>query len=110
LRPEPHDEHHRLCIRFAKNLVADVDAVGASGTGRLVGDGWHGVSSRRFSRHFLAVILELYDTVCRVAEGNLAVTASACPDRQTLTVPSQGCGMAKKKGTYAPHVEEDADG
>jgi hypothetical protein len=27
-----------------------------------------------------------------------------------LTVPSQGCGMAKKKGTHAPHVEEDADG
>jgi len=58
----------------------------------------------------LVVALELYRTVCRAAEGNLAVTASACPDRQTLTVPSQGYGMAEKKGTHAPHVEEDADG
>jgi hypothetical protein len=95
-----------------------------------MGDGQHGVSSRRFLRMirksghriFLATnakrlrgdhaqpriwsaivaLLELYDTVCGAAEGNLAVAASACPDREALTVPSQGCRMAKKKGTLAP--------
>jgi hypothetical protein len=56
-------------------------------------------------------LLELYDMLYRAAEGNLVVTASACPDRETLTVPSQGCGMEKKKGTHAPELlEEDADG
>lgn len=37
LRPEPHDQQQRLGIVVAKDLVADVDAVGADGLGRLMG-------------------------------------------------------------------------
>src|SRR4051812_42003443 len=36
LRPQPHDQQQRLGIVVAKNLVADVDAVGANGLGWLM--------------------------------------------------------------------------
>jgi hypothetical protein len=37
LSPESHDQQQRLGIVVAKNLVANVDAVGADGLGRLMG-------------------------------------------------------------------------
>jgi hypothetical protein len=40
----------------------------------------------------------------------LAVPASVRPEPTLLTVPSQGCRMAEKKGHQAPELEEDADG
>jgi len=58
----------------------------------------------------LRVVRELYRTLCRAAEGFLLVPASDCPKPLLLTVPSQRCGMAEKKGSHAPELEEDADG
>ncbi|MHC2691377.1 hypothetical protein ACVME9_003868 [Bradyrhizobium liaoningense] len=44
LRPEPHDQQQRLGIVIAEDLVADVDAIGADGVGRLMGGHGRGPS------------------------------------------------------------------
>ena len=86
-------------LGVAENLVADVDAVGAGDLRRLMGERIHGVSS------LVVVILRLSgNSMARFAapQKALAVTASACPDRQMLTGPSQRCGMAKNEACIKP--------
>jgi hypothetical protein len=47
---------------------------------------------------------ELYDMVCRAAEGFWTVPASRRRSLCVLTVPLQGCGMAEKKGSSRPEA------
>src|SRR5262249_49362455 len=82
LRAEPHDQEHRLGGGLAKDLVADVDAVGAGELWSLMGERAHEDPPCRLSRRS-----GLYGTVCRAAGERLAV----------LTGAPQGCGMVARR-------------
>jgi len=73
LGAEAHDQEQRFRGRIAENLVADVDAIGASDLWRLMGE--HRVFFPSVTRAF-----SNYDMVSRTAEGFAAV------DRPAATV------------------------
>jgi hypothetical protein len=45
LGTQPHDQQHRFGVGIAKDLVANVDAIGAGDLWRLMGKRVHGASS-----------------------------------------------------------------
>src|SRR5262245_61271442 len=78
LGAEPHDKKHRFRGRVAKNLEADVDAVGAGDLGRLMGEHRVGLPSNETSA-------SNYGMVSRTAEG-VAIVGLAAVDRPAATV------------------------
>src|SRR5262249_4109018 len=105
LRAQTHDEQHRLRLGVAENVVADVDGVGAGELRRLVGDGGHWSVHLYMSRKRLCG-----NSIARfaVVQKEFGGTRIGCDKASVLTVPSQRCGMAKKKGTHAPDLEEES--
>jgi hypothetical protein len=72
-----------------------------------MGDCGHGGAS--FGRWLGALAWELYATIYRAAEGFWRYRHPPV-DATMLTVSSQRCGMAEKKGLKPSNLEEDADG
>jgi hypothetical protein len=65
LGAQPHDQQHRFCVGIAKNLVAELNAVGPGDPRRLMGCNFHLGCSSGMSRNGIAMRTLWHGFSCR---------------------------------------------